>query len=271
MEKFCRIAEGHGMSRIGSIMTVIILAGVLILPAHAFAQYGGGIAGPRLNGQPFSALEQAGPGSLHNHPTGEDALKDAKRKLSDADPRVRVEGLEKLRYVESADVTELLFRGLNDGDARVRIKAIDLLGARQVSDAVPLMTQALFLRETPAVEKLHLVAALGRIGDARGTLAVLDYLKQTDEVPSRGTAVFALGEIGDPRANDQLIQIVSNDQSPKVRKLAREALEKIDGELPSRREYEQEVKKEQQQEVPTDQKLAKMRAIDQENRKNAGY
>ena len=259
------------MSRIGSVMTVVILAGVLILPAHAFAQYGGGIAGPRLNGQPLSALEQAGPGSLHTHATGADALKDGKRKLTDADPRVRVEGLEKLRYVESADVTELLFRGLNDGDVRVRIKAIDLLGARQVTDAVPLMTQALFLRETPAVERLHLVAALGRVGDSRGTLAVLDYLKATDEVPSRGTAVFALGDIGDPRANDLLIQIVSNDPSPKVRKLAREALEKIDGELPSRREIELEAKKEQQEDIPTDQKLSKMREIDQENRKNEGY
>ena len=255
------------MSRIGSVMTVVILAGVLILPALAFAQYGGGVPGPRLNGQPFSALEQAGPGSLHQHATGEDALKDGKRKLTDADPRVRVEGLEKLRYVESANVNELLFRGLDDGDARVRIKAIDLLGARQVTDAVPLMTQALFLRETPAVEKLHLVAALGRVGDSRGTLAVLDYLKATDEVPSRGTAVFALGDIGDPRANDLLIQIVSNDPSPKVRKLAREALEKIDGELPSHREFDLAVKKEQQQDIPTDQKLSKMREIDRENRK----
>lgn len=234
------------MSRIGPVMTVVILAGVLILPAHAFAQYGGGsggtygggLTGPRVNGSPLSTLEQAGPGSLHTHATGQDALKDGKRRLVDADPRVRVEGLEKLRYVDSPDVTELLFRGLNDGDVRVRIKAIDLLGARQVTDAVPLMTQALFLRETPAVERLHLVAALGRVGDSRGTLAVLDYLKETDDVPSRGTAVFALGEIGDPRANDQLVQIVSSDQSPKVRKLAREALEKIDGELPSRREFE---------------------------------
>jgi HEAT repeat protein len=267
------------MSRIGSVMTVVILAGALILPAHAFAQFGGGpggayggsLAGPRGNASPLSTLEQMGPGSVHTHATGEDALKDGKRKLADADPRVRVEGLEKLRYVESANVTELLFRGLNDGDVRVRIKAIDLLGARQVTDAVPLMTQALFLRETPAVEKLHLVAALGRVGDSRGTLAVLDYLKQTDEVPSRGTAVFALGEIGDPRANDLLIQIVSNEPSPKVRKLAREALEKIDGELPSHREVELEVKKEQQQEIPTDQKLSKMREIDRENRKNEGY
>ncbi len=53
--------------------------------------------------------------------------------------------------------------------------------------------------------------------------------------------------------------------------MAREALEKIDGELPSHREFELAVKKEQQQEIPTDQKLAKMREIDKENRKEEGY
>src|ERR1700731_3176310 len=98
MTKFWRIAEGHGMSRIGSVMTVVILAGVLILPAHAFAQFGGGpggaygggsLAGPRGNASPLSTLEQMGPGSLHTHATGEDALKDGKRKLADADPRGR--------------------------------------------------------------------------------------------------------------------------------------------------------------------------------------
>ncbi len=53
--------------------------------------------------------------------------------------------------------------------------------------------------------------------------------------------------------------------------MAREALEKIDGELPSHREVEIEAKKEQQQEIPTDQKLSKMREIDRENRKEEGY
>src|SRR5207244_11798405 len=104
----------------------------------------------------------------------------------------------------------------------------------------------------PEIEKLHLVAALGRVGDARGTLPILEYLDEADDQDSRGTAVFALGEIGDPHADDKLIQIVQSDKSPMVRKLAQEALEKIDGELPNH--HQEEVDAERQREFkPTDE------------------
>jgi HEAT repeat protein len=241
------------------------IASSLALPCSASAQYG--FTGPRGSSAPFQQLEQAGPDSLHHPKSDDEMIKEAKRKVSDADPRVRVDGLEKLRYVSKADeANELLFRGLHDSDVRVRIKAIDVLGARGVNDAVPAMSQALFLRETPAVEKLHLVAALGRVGDARGTLPILEYLDETADASSRGTAVFAVGEIGDPRANDKLIQIITNDKTPMVRKLAQEALEKIDGELPSRHQEELAAAKEKELQ-PADERLEKLRQLDNEFQK----
>lgn len=252
------------MSRAHSIITAAFVAGAMMLAPAAHAQQLGGPPGRLNNSMPLQALEQAGPGSLkHGGKSVEEAIRDAKRKFADADPRVRVDGLEKLRFVDSSGANEMLFRGISDPDVRVRIKAIDVLGARGVSDAVPIMSQELFLRETPPVEKLHLVAALGRIGDERGAMPIINYLKQTDNSASRGTAVYAIGEIGDPAANDELIQIVSNDPSPMVRKLAREAIEKIDGELPNRH---QEVVAAQKHKVeqPTDEKLSKFRAIDAE-------
>ena len=242
----------------------VFAAAALLCPRIAAAQYGGNFTGPRGATAPLQQLEQAGPGSLkRNAKSDEEMVKEAKRKITDADPRVRVQGLEDLRYVLTAEANDLLLRGMNDADVRPRIKAIDVLGARGVNDAVPPMSQSLFLRETPAVEKLHLVAALGRIGDARGSLPVIEYLKETDDTASRGTAVFALGEIGDPMANDILIQTLRNDASPMVRKLSQEALEKIDGELPNVRQAQiaQQRKDELQ---PTDQKLSKLREMDAE-------
>jgi HEAT repeat protein len=245
----------------------ILTVGLLLASRSAYAQYGEPAGGSGYNGPhgAFSNLEQmekAGPDRKAK--SDPDLIKEAKRKITDADPRVRVEGLEKLRYVsDSAEANELLFRGLNDSDVRVRIKAIDVLGARGTNDAVPPMSQDLFLRETPAIEKLHLVAALGRVGDGRGTLPIVEYLDETDETSSRGTAVFALGEIGDPRANDSLIKIVRSDKSAMVRKLAEEAIEKIDGELPSR--HSEELAEEKSKELqPTDEKLTKMRENDYE-------
>ena len=157
-------------------------------------------------------------------------------------------------------------QGLIDPDLRVRIRAADILGARQDAGAVSLMTQRLFLSDTTSVEKLHLVAALGRIGDSQGTIPIIDYLGQADDDRSRGTAVFALGEIGDPRANDVLIQTVTKDKSPMVRKLAQEAIEKIDGELPTARSQEAAAKRAASVQT-TDQRLAKMREINQELQK----
>ena len=251
------------MSKARSTLIAAFVAGAMMLPQVARAQQIG-LPGPGNNTMSLQGLEQAGPGSLkHTGKSADEAIRDAKRKFSDADPRVRVDGLEKLRFVDSNDANEMLFRGISDPDVRVRIKAIDVLGARGVSDAVPIMSQELFLRETPPVEKLHLVAALGRIGDQRGAMPIVNYIKETDDSDSRGTAVYALGEIGDPGANDTLIQIVSDDPNPMVRKLAREAIEKIGGELPNRH---QEVVAAQKQKVeqPTDEKLSKLRQIDAE-------
>ncbi|MBF6560900.1 MAG: HEAT repeat domain-containing protein [Candidatus Binataceae bacterium] len=252
------------MSKARSMLAAAVVLGALALPPIAGAQ-DIGLPGPANQNMPLSSLEQLGPGSVQKSgKSATDAIRDAKRKYADADPRVRVQGLEDVRYVDSPDTNELLFQGLSDSDVRVRIKAIDVLGARGDNDAVPAMSQKLFLLETPPIEKLHLVAALGRIGDDRGALPIIEYLKNTDDTASRGTAVFALGEIGDPVANDTLIQIDTDDSSPLVRKLAQEAIEKIGGELPNRHTEEIAAAKLKFQQ-PTDEKLSKLRAIDDEN------
>jgi hypothetical protein len=261
-EGFCPIAEELGMLDRRRLFSAALIAGLFAFAGVARAQplSNQNYAGPHGAFSNFEQMEQAGPGRKgKNDP---DIIKEAKRRITDADPRVRTEGIEKLRYVgDSAAANELLFRGLNDSDVRVRIKAIDVLGARGSHDAVPAMAQDLFLRETPSIEKLHLVAALGRIGDTRGSLPVIEYLDETDETASRGTAVFALGEMGDPRSNDKLIETVKTDPSPMVRKLAEEAIEKIDGELPNR--HQEELAQEKTKGIePTDAKLAKMREFD---------
>jgi HEAT repeats len=247
------------MSKARALITAIILADALALPLPALAQ--AGYTGARGPNTVLQNLETVGPGTQAGK-ADDEQIKEAKRRFADADPRVRVEGLEKLRYVNNqTDSTEILDRGMNDIDVRVRIKAVDVLGARGVNDVVPLMAQRLFLRQTPAIEKLHLVAALGRIGDARGTLPIIEYLDEATDQDSRGTAVFALGEIGDPESNDRLIQIVQNDKSAMVRRLAKEALEKIDGELPNHRQEEMEAERKKELQ-PTDEKLWQLRALD---------
>ena len=98
-------------------------------------------------------------------------IKDVKLGLKDADPTVRVSELLKLRNLQDPEVNQILITSLSDPDVRVKIKAVDILGAREANDAVPPISSMLFLRSTEPIVKLHLVAALGRIGDAKGATA----------------------------------------------------------------------------------------------------
>jgi HEAT repeat protein len=176
---------------------------------------------------------------------------------------VRVSELTKLRDLNDPEVNSILITSMSDSDVRVKIKAIDILGAREANAAVPTMSRMLFLRSTEPIVKLHLVAAVGRIGDAQGALPVMQYLGEDQDERGRGTAVFALGEIGSDSAVPLLNKVIAEDQSQMVRRLAQEALQKIDGELPTERVKSVAAASGKEQLQPTDQKLNKMREMDQ--------
>ncbi len=256
--------------KIGLLLVVI---GVLPISAPAaFAQVGSALANDPIAHQgPMG--QSAGIGDLQRRAETETpvaTVKDASKAMDDADPQVRVKGLKSLRNIQNPDVNRILLRGLIDPDIRVKIKAIDILGEREVSDAVPQMSQMLFLRSTEEAVKLHLVAALGRMGDARGTLPVMQYLEEQGDERSRGTAVFALGEIGDTRATDVLTNVATEDKSELVRRLGQEALEKIDGELST--QHASRVAASQDKSVePTDQRLSRLRQVDAQIQKEKGY
>jgi HEAT repeats len=273
---FAATCEDMELSKARLIFSGGLLLALAMAPAAARAQFGGlggtgGYGGAGGQGNMMGNLMRGAGGGQKGQETKspDQLMQDAKKGMADADPRVRAEALDKLRGVNDPKAQEMLIEGLTDPDIRVKIRAIDLLGAQQATASVPLMTQQLFLRETQAVVKLHIVAALGRIGDSRGTLPVVGYLKEASDDQSRGTAVFALGEIGDPHATDVLVQTVTNDRNPMVRKLAQESLEKIDGELPTAHS-EQQTAQTDQRLIPTDQRLSKMREVDREMQKLGG-
>jgi hypothetical protein len=267
---FAATCEDMELSKARLVFSGGLLLALAMAPAAARPQFGGyGGAGGQGNmmGNLMRGAQGGQKGQEAKSP--DQLMQDAKKGMADADPRVRAEALDKLRGVNDPKAQEMLIEGLTDPDIRVKIRAIDLLGAQQSTASVLLMTQQLFLRETQAVVKLHIVAALGRIGDSRGTLPVVGYLKQASDDQSRGTAVFALGEIGDPHATDVLVQTVTNDRNPMVRKLAQESLEKIDGELPTAHSQQQTAQSDRRL-IPTDQRLSKMREMDREMQKLGG-
>lgn len=249
-----------------NLLVALALGVALAIPRLAFAQYGGQGIGSALSSNPMSHQSQVKPGvdDMQGNAAAETpfkVIKDVKLGLKDADPTVRVTELERLRFLQDPEVNQILTNSISDPDVRVKIKAIDLLGAREANDAVTPMSTMLFLRSTEPIVKLHLVAALGRIGDSQGVLPVMQYLGEDQDERGRGTAVFALGEIGSDKATPLLNAVVAQDQSPMVRRLAKEALQKVSGEMPTERAKtvaEASTKANQ----PTDQKLAKLREMD---------
>lgn len=254
------------MIRARDLIASVALGAALAIPHIAFAQYGGQGIGSALSSNPMSHQGQVRPGiddmaSRAQTETPFKIIKDVKLGLHDADPNVRVTELIKLRNLQDPEVNDILIQSIADPDIRVKIKAIDILGAREANAAVNPMTSMLFLRSTEPIVKLHLVAALGRIGDAQGALPVMQYLAEPQDERGRGTAVFALGEIGSDKATSLLESIVAEDKSPMVRRLAHEAQLKIAGELPT--EHKKQIASDKTDlPVPTDQKLAKIREFD---------
>ncbi|HEV2171750.1 MAG TPA: HEAT repeat domain-containing protein [Candidatus Binatus sp.] len=249
-----------------NLLASFALGVALAIPQLAFAQYGGQGLGSALSSNPMSHQEatKAGVDDIASRAAQETPfkiIKDVKLGLKDADPSARVSELEKLRNVQDPEVNQILINSMSDPDVRVKIKAIDILGAREANDAVPPMSSMLFLRSTEPIVRLHLVAALGRIGDAQGAMPVMQYLGEDQDERGRGTAVFALGEIGSDKAVPLLNAVVAQDQSPMVRRLAKEALQKVSGELPTER-AKTLASDTSKANVPTDQKLAKFREMD---------
>ncbi len=235
-----------------------VLTGLWIASSMASAQMGPGGAAAAQN--PLGQIFGHNNNSASDRTTTQHNLKSAEAGLGDADPRVRVEALRKLRDVNDPEADFLLIRSISDPDTRVRVKAIDILGSRGNKDAVAPMCQLLFLRSTEPVVKMHVAAALGRIGDPRATKPLIQYLYEATDERSRGTAVFALGEIGDHSATDVLTTAATEDPSSTVRRLAQQAIQKINGEIPGAHT----VAAANEKLIPTDQRLSKLRKLDEE-------
>jgi HEAT repeat protein len=241
----------------------------LAMPSLVHAQsYGGQGLGSAIANSPMmhQGMIKSGVDDITSRANKESTfkiIKDVKQGLKDADPAVRVQEVIKLRNVPDPDADRLLIETLSDPDLRVKMKVIDILGYRETDSAVEPISQMLFLRTTEEPVRLHAVAALGRIGDAQGTLPIIQYLRGESDDQGRGTAVFALGEIGSDKATPVLIQCADEDSSPMVRRLAKEALQKIDGELPSQHAQQVAANKKPDGQTPTDQKLSKLREMDQ--------
>jgi HEAT repeat protein len=104
------------------------------------------------------------------------------------------------------------------------------MGDLAVDPLIRAMTSEISPVDSPSYRfKGYAALVLGEIGDPRAVDPLIDTLRSSSSITRQGAAT-ALGEIGDPRAVDMLAYVASRDSDSAVRSAATEALAKIKAE-----------------------------------------
>ncbi len=167
------------------------------------------------------------PTSRQSNPGASD-IDEHTRNLRDEDPAVRLEAVKGLAASNDKDAIEHLIEATADVDPRVKLKAIDALGTLRAADATTVLVQVLYMRESEPWLQRRVLVALGKIGDSRAAGPIADFLSRDTDVASKGTAIFALGEIGDPKVIPALKSIEESSSEETLRRLSRDAVAKIE-------------------------------------------
>lgn len=149
------------------------------------------------------------------------------RRLKNDRPETRLEAVKSLGDSKDPKAIEHLMNATADVDIRVKVKAIDYLGTLKATDATPVLIQQLFLREVGPGIKQKVLVALGKIGDPRGAEPIMEFLKRKLDPQTKGTALFALREVGNDGVLSFLDNLAHTESSPPLRRLAAEAAEDI--------------------------------------------
>lgn len=189
-----------------------------------------GLAALPLAGAPAAAPAQISADQVrerYDKQTKGAGVEEWARKMNSDDPLERLEGVRSLSTSTDPAAVPYLVQALGDSDVRVKAKAIDACGTVRAADATPVLIQMLFLRTTePEVER-RILAALGKIGDQRAAPSIVEYLGRDHDHATRGTAIFALGDIAAPESLDFLDQLAGSEAHPTLKRLAREAAAKV--------------------------------------------
>lgn len=173
---------------------------------------------------------QMNPGSVrerYDKQTKGSSLDEYVTKLGSDDPQERLEGVKSLGEAKDKKATQYLIQAVGDPDERVQVKAIETLGELRASDATSVLVQHLFIRTTRPEMKRLILASLGKIGDPSAAKPIVEFLQRDLDDATRGTAIYALGDIGSTDASATLEQLSKNDPNPTLRRLSREALSKV--------------------------------------------
>jgi len=183
------------------------------------------IAGPATAQSGGSAVDSAR--ERYEKSSGDSNVKSFAHSMESDDPMERLKGIKSLTDLKSDQAVDLLLQALGDEDMRVRAKAIDACGNLRATAATPVLIQQLFMKDTAPEVKKRILASLGKIGDARAAKPITEFLDRDIDSSMRGTAIYALGDLGAADSLPTLDKIAQSDSDPTIQRLAREAASKV--------------------------------------------
>ena len=203
------ISFTKNLVRIAAAISLVVLGA---LPATAQV----GLPGSN----PQRSTRQTNPGASD--------IDESTKNLRDEDAAVRLEAVKALAASQDKKAVEHLIEATADLDPRVKIKAIDALGTLRAADATPVLVQVLYMKESEPWLQQRVLVSLGKIGDTRSAKPIADFLSRDTDTATRGTAIYALGEIGDPGSVSDLKRIGDSSSDETTQRLVRDAIGKIE-------------------------------------------
>jgi HEAT repeat protein len=161
--------------------------------------------------------------------TREVSIDAAVKQLSSNDPDLRLAGAKALAASHDSHAIDALVKAVGDPDVRVQAKAIQELGDARAREATLVLTQQLLRPGAGADMQQLLLASLGKIADPMSAPALMEFLRRRLDTATRASAIYALGDIGAFESTEVLQHIAQTDEDQTVRRIAREAVEKITG------------------------------------------
>lgn len=149
------------------------------------------------------------------------------RMLRSSDPATKAQAARALGNAGSALAVEELIALIDDSDRQVRREAARALG--QIGDTRAVAPLIAKLRD-PAADMVEEAAeALSLLPTTSSSIDSLSEMLQDERPWARKSAAIALGEMGDPRAQEPLERLLEHESDPTVYVAAAEALSKIGG------------------------------------------
>jgi HEAT repeat protein len=143
--------------------------------------------------------------------------------LGDSDSAVRDQAVKSLVEI-GRPASEALIKALDGDEILIRQGAAEALGEMQESQAIePLI--AAFSREEMREVSVEALLKINKSSAVEPLLAILGDGNATDDI--KADAAWALGELGDPRANEALLQAIASSVDNEVKMNSTRAMTNI--------------------------------------------